>query len=184
MKRMIRASTVLAAALASACMTGSDRLPAFVQRMPEDSAFAVLGRGGLVVGFPRVRAADGWPSDSVGHGINAYEWRFGTEGPDALIASFGVRVKRNREAAPYGSLQAVLERATLQMCDPSPGHVLYCAVGPWKATAVEDRGRVVLRTGDTAIVNRFRRNRPEAVWISVFVPGGSKTLEAVAVTYR
>lgn len=182
-QRTVGTSTVLAALLALACAKGSTDWIAMARQLPADSAFAQVGPRALILGFPRVQAPSGWPSDSVAYGISAYEWRFGFEGPDSVVASYGVRVRRDRDAPPYGSLEAVLDRAALQMCDPSPGHVIHCAAGPLRSTATDDRGRVVLRVADTAVVNPFRHGRPEVLWMAVFVPGGSTVRESVAVTY-
>lgn len=184
MRQWSGSALAAAAAVALACAGTPASLPTAVQEAPPDSAFAVFRPDRLFVGFPRVPAPANWPSNRATRGINAYGWRFGTEGADRMIASFGVRVKRDPDAPPYGSFRSVLEHANLMLCNPEPSHVLTCGRGPLAARAFARRGRLVLAVEDTALLASFRRLHPEVLWMLVTAPDTTVHVDAVPVTYR
>lgn len=117
--------------------------------------------------------------------MNAYEWRFGTDGPSGFLLSLGVPIINWSEGPPYGSLAEVVRHGRLQTCDGSrQQHTLICRNLRLDSRILVAEDRVVIILRDTATVNAIRSARPDTVWFATFLPGQRYTNARIPLEYR
>jgi hypothetical protein len=138
---------------------------------PDVNAGAVVTNRALIVIFPVApRPAAAWtaPGQHTASGFPYYDWRFGVSGVNGFTAIASVDKESPDAANARGSLEAVVKHLALRQCGPG-GHILQCPRTIAGSVQAKDNS-VVVTVHDTAIVELLRRERPQYMWRSVFLP--------------